>query len=146
MVVEGKLQRKATTLNGFMVREELKEKCCLPSVSTDDQHSSANLVDELFIKMNHTIISSASCELCLALCAAAALVHAFVTSRLDHCSSILAGLPLAQTAGLDRVLRCAARLIGRIPKYGSVSAYMRDTVHWLPMAYVLLSRVNYPPS
>src|SRR6218665_3727762 len=66
--------------------------------------------------------------------AAAALVHAFVTSRLDHCSSILAGLPLAQTARLDRVLRCAARLIGRIPKYGSVSAYMRDTLHWLPIA------------
>src|SRR6218665_818264 len=52
--------------------------------------------------------------------AAAALVHAVVTSRLDHCISILAGLPLAQTARLDRVLRCAARLIGRIPKYGSV--------------------------
>ena len=63
--------------------------------------------------------------------AAAALVHAFVTSRLDHCFSILANLPLAQTARLDRVLRCAARLIGRIPKYGSVSAYMRDTLHWL---------------
>src|SRR6218665_3026928 len=66
--------------------------------------------------------------------AEAALVHAFVTSRLDHCSSILAGLPLAQTARRDRVLRCAARLIGRIPKYGSVSAYMRDTLHWLPIA------------
>ena len=34
-------------------------------------------------------ISFASCGLCLALCAAAALVHAFVTNRLDHCSSIL---------------------------------------------------------
>src|SRR6218665_4044795 len=55
--------------------------------------------------------------------AAAALVHAFVTSRLDHCSSILAGLPLAQTARLDRVLRCAARLIGRIPKYGCFGLY-----------------------
>src|SRR6218665_3771380 len=65
--------------------------------------------------------------------AAAALVHAFVTSRLDHCSSILAGLPLAQIARLGRVLRCAARLIGRIPKYVSVSAYMRDTLHWLPI-------------
>src|SRR6218665_1961323 len=73
--------------------------------------------------------------------AAAALVHAFVTSRLDHCSSILAGLPLAQTACLDRVLRCAARLIGRIPKYGSFSAYMRDTLHWLPIALRICYRV-----
>src|SRR6218665_3221177 len=73
--------------------------------------------------------------------AAAALVHAFVTSRLDHCSSILAGLPLAQTARLDRVLRYAARLIGRIPKYGSVSAYMRDTLHWLPFAQSISYRM-----
>src|SRR6218665_3335830 len=56
--------------------------------------------------------------------AAAARVHAFVTSRLDHCSSILAGLPLAHTARLDR-------LIGRIPKFGSVSAYMRDKLQLL---------------
>src|SRR6218665_1834580 len=85
------------------------------------------------------IISSASCELCLTLCPAAALVHAFVTSRLDRCSSILAGLPLALNARVDRVLRCAARLIGRIPKYGSVSAYMRDMLHWLPIA----QRISY---
>jgi len=44
--------------------------------------------------------------------ATAALVHAFVTSRLDHYSSILVGLSLALTARLDRVLRCAARLMG----------------------------------
>src|SRR6218665_2542531 len=68
-----------------------------------------------------------------------ALVHAFVTSRLDYCSSILVGLPLALNAHLDRVLRCAARLIGRIPKYGSVSAYMHDTLYWLPTA----QRISY---
>ena len=44
--------------------------------------------------------------------AAATLVHAFVTSRLDHCYSVLVGLPLTLTACLDRVLRSAARLIG----------------------------------
>ena len=61
--------------------------------------------------------------------AAATLIHAFVTSRLDHCCSILVGLPLVLTARLDRVLRSAARLIGRIYKCASVSAFMRDTLH-----------------
>src|SRR5688572_4614604 len=61
------------------------------------------------------------------------LVHAFVTSRIDHCCSILVGLLLGVLGRLDRVLRSAARLIGRIPKFGSVSAYMRDELNWLPV-------------
>src|SRR6218665_378152 len=85
------------------------------------------------------LISFASCVLFLALCVAVALIHAFVTSRLDHCSSILVGLPMALIARLDRVLHCAARLIGRILKYASVSAYMRDTLQWLPIA----QRISY---
>src|SRR6218665_1001500 len=44
--------------------------------------------------------------------AAATLVHAFVTSRLDHCCSVFVSLPLTLIARLDRVLRYAARLIG----------------------------------
>ena len=32
-------------------------------------------------------------------------IHAFVTSRLYHCSSILVGLPLGLIGRLDRVLR-----------------------------------------
>src|SRR6218665_1627792 len=45
----------------------------------------------------------------------------------------LTGLPLGLTGHLDQVLRFAARLIGYIPKCGSVSAYMRDVLHWLPV-------------
>ena len=67
------------------------------------------------------------------------LVHAFVTSRIDHCCSILVGLPLGVLGRLDRVLRSAARLIGRIPKFSSVSTYMRDVLHWLPIA----QRIHY---
>src|SRR6218665_1160520 len=33
---------------------------------------------------------------------------------------------------LDRVLRTAALLVGRIPRFGRVSGYMRDVLHWLP--------------
>src|SRR5688572_6839953 len=50
------------------------------------------------------------------------LVHAFVTSRIDNCCSLLAGLPLGVLGRLDRVLRSAARLIGRLPKFSPVSA------------------------
>ena len=62
------------------------------------------------------------------------LVHAFVTSRIDHCCSILGGLPHGVLGRLDRVLHSAVQLIGRIPKFGSVSAYMRHVLHWLPVA------------
>src|SRR6218665_1238062 len=56
--------------------------------------------------------------------ASVVLVHAFVTSRIDHSCSVLVGLLLGLIGRLDRVLLSAARLIGHIPKYASVSAYM----------------------
>src|SRR5688572_2822782 len=54
---------------------------------------------------------------------------------------VLHGLhvPSGLISRLDRVLRSAARLIGRIPKYASVSAYMRDVLHWLPAS----QRISY---
>src|SRR6218665_2222697 len=60
------------------------------------------------------------------------LIHAFITARLDYCSSLYAGLPVGRLWCLDRVLRTAARHSGRIPKFGHVSRYMLDVLHWLP--------------
>src|SRR6218665_2692524 len=62
------------------------------------------------------------------------------TSPLDHCCSVLVGLPLTVTARLDRV-RSAARLIGGVPKDASISGYMRDTLHWLPIRQRIFYRV-----
>src|SRR6218665_166539 len=42
------------------------------------------------------------------------------------------GLPICRLKCLDRVLRTAARLVGRIPRFGRVSGHMRDILHWLP--------------
>src|SRR6218665_3283402 len=33
----------------------------------------------------------------------------------------------------SRVLRSAARLIGRVSKFDHISAYIRDVLHWLPL-------------
>src|SRR5678816_965344 len=52
---------------------------------------------------------------------------------------VLAGHPSGLIGRLDRVLRSAARLIGHIPKYAPVSAYMRDVLHWLPAS----QRISY---
>src|SRR6218665_504892 len=62
------------------------------------------------------------------------LVHVFVTIHIDCCCSLLAGLPLGTLARLDRVQRSAARLIGGLSKFSSITAYMRDVHHWLPIS------------
>src|SRR6218665_3407613 len=66
-------------------------------------------------------------------CYTATLVHAFVTSRLDYCSTLYIGLPAVRLGCLERIIRTAACLIGGIPRTGHVSAYMLDVLHWLPL-------------
>ena len=74
--------------------------------------------------------------------AASTLVHAFVVSRLDYCSAIYDGLPACRIGSLNRVLRTAARLVGRIPRFGRVSEYMRDVLHWLPYPQRIVYRIS----
>src|SRR6218665_936945 len=53
---------------------------------------------------------------------------------------ILVFLPLDWNC-LDRVMRSAARLIGRVSKFDHISAYMRDVLHWLPLRQRIEFRV-----
>lgn len=61
------------------------------------------------------------------------LVHAFVSSRMDYCNSLLYGISAGETAKLQSVMRTAARLISGKRKFDSVTPFMRDTLHWLPV-------------
>ena len=53
--------------------------------------------------------------------ACTALVHAFVTSRLDSCNSLLAGISDSLLLQLQSVLRVAARLVMRKGKFNPIS-------------------------
>ena len=59
------------------------------------------------------------------------LVHAFITSRVDHCNGVLYGSNGYLLDRLQSVLNSAARLILGVPKFDSVSAAIRNELHWL---------------
>jgi len=66
------------------------------------------------------------------------LVHAFISSRLDYCNSLLFGVSGSQLKRLQSVQNAAARLISGTRKFDHVSPVLRD-LHWLPVT----SRITY---
>ena len=60
------------------------------------------------------------------------LVHAFVTSKIDYCNSLLYGLPDSQLNKLQRVLNTAARIVSLTPKFTPIS-HVLVSLHWLPI-------------
>lgn len=63
---------------------------------------------------------------------AAALVHAFVSSRLDYCNSLLSGAPKVVTDVLQKVQNAAARLlVGSCYRQCGLQHILHDQLHWL---------------
>ena len=62
------------------------------------------------------------------------LVHACVTSHLDHCNSLLFGLPQCQLDRLEKVLNAAARVICLKPKFDHITPVLVQ-LHWLPVKF-----------
>jgi hypothetical protein len=58
-------------------------------------------------------------------------VHAFVTSRLDYCNSILYDLPASITMRLQTVLNAAARLVTGVRRFDHITPVLKS-LHWLP--------------
>ena len=75
----------------------------------------------------------------LSFTACTSLVHAFITSRLDYCNSLLAGISVSLMSRLQSVIRVAARLVMRKRKFDLISNDIRDRLHWL----LVKQRINF---
>ena len=62
------------------------------------------------------------------------LIHAFVSSRVDYCKSLLYGLPAYQLTKLQRVQNAATKLIFQESKYCHVRP-LPYNLHWLPVKF-----------
>ena len=68
------------------------------------------------------------------------LVHAFVSSRLDHCNSLLYGLPNYQIKKLQHVQNAVALLITLSRKHEHITPILFN-LHWLPINYHIMFKI-----
>jgi hypothetical protein len=59
-----------------------------------------------------------------------AIIHAFVSSRLDNGNALLYGLPKSQISRLQRIQNTAALILLRLKKYDHISHHLK-CLHWL---------------
>ena len=74
----------------------------------------------------------------LSMDAAAALIHSFVTSRIDCCNSLLYSVPKCHIDKLQRVQNAAARIVVMQGKFCHITPVLHQ-LHWLPVSF----RINF---
>ena len=68
------------------------------------------------------------------------LLHAFITSRLDFCNSLLYGLPKQTTERLQHVQNAAARMVALTHKHEHISPVLQE-LHWLPVEQRIIFKI-----
>ena len=69
-------------------------------------------------------------------------VHAFVTSRIDYCDSVIHDSSAVHIRSLQNALNVAARVVLHKRKFDHITADVWDCLHWLPVQ----QRVEYKVS
>ena len=67
-------------------------------------------------------------------------VHAFITSKLDYCNSLLYGCRKTQLKKLQNVQHTAARIVTQTRKFDHITPVLFN-LHWLPVGYRIVFKI-----
>ena len=67
-------------------------------------------------------------------------VHAFITSKLDYCNSLLYGCRKTQLKKLQYVQHTAARIVTQTRKFDHITPVLFN-LHWLPVSYRIVFKI-----
>uniref|UniRef100_H3A3B7 Reverse transcriptase domain-containing protein n=1 Tax=Latimeria chalumnae TaxID=7897 RepID=H3A3B7_LATCH len=70
----------------------------------------------------------------------ATLMHAFVSSRIDYCNALYAGLPLKLIRRLQLVQNSAARVVKNVSRFDHITPVLHE-LHWLPVRWRITFKV-----
>ena len=102
--------------------------CYIDSKLTLEDHVNAVVKSCMYqLRQLHTVRRSLTKE------AAAHLVRAFVSSKLDYCNAILFGISDRLIHKLQLVQNSAARLVTYTRRFEHITPVLRDQLHWLPI-------------
>ena len=68
------------------------------------------------------------------------LIHAFISSGLDYCNSLLFGVPECHLHKLQRFQNAAARLIFQESRFCHITPLLKS-LHWLPVKYRIVFKI-----
>ena len=68
------------------------------------------------------------------------LIHAFVSSKLDFCNSLLFGSSIHQINRLQKIQNTAARIVKKSPRRNHITPILYD-LHWLPVKYRIIFKI-----
>jgi len=126
-----KLQLQTITLGGVDIMISTEAMC--PGVLLDSPLTFAPDVRRLCGKSFYHLRQMNTGRKSLTEDAATTMVHAFVTSRVHYCNSVLHRASAASVQPLQNVLNAAVRIILRKRKFDHSTTDVRDQLHWLPV-------------
>ena len=94
----------------------------------------------LFITSETLVTSNGRIRPCLSIDSTKTLVHVLVLSRLDHCNSLLYGLPDYPIQRLQYVMNAAAKVITCEQKLDHVTPLLIE-LHWLPVRQRIIFKI-----